>query len=57
MMKHSYPQHFFFGRKRQRNILKEKRSTREGWEILPPKKTKQQEYENKKIQSKNEQTL
>ena len=37
--------------------LIEKRSIREGWGILPPKKTKLQEYKNKKIQSKNIQTL
>ena len=48
---------FFFDRKRQRNILIEKRSTREEWGILPLKKTKLQEYENKKIQCNNEQTL
>ena len=47
----------FFHRKRQRDILIEKRSTREGWWILPPKKTNLQEYKNKKIHSKNIQTL
>ena len=35
---------FFFDRKRQKDILIEKRSKREGWEILPLKKTKLQEY-------------
>ena len=48
---------FFFDRKGRGNVLIEKRSTREGWGILPPKKTKLQEYENKKIQCNNEQTL
>ena len=48
---------FFFDRKRQRDILKEKRSTREGWEILPPKKTKLQEYKNKKVHSKHKLAL
>ena len=37
---------FFFDRKQQRNILIELRSTKEGWGILPQKKTKQQEYKN-----------
>ena len=50
-------QTLFFYRKWQRDILIKKMSTKEGWGILPPKKTKLQEYKNKKIHSKNKQTL
>ena len=45
---------FFFDKKRQRDISIEKRSTREGREILLPKKTKLQEYKNKKIHKKKQ---
>ena len=47
-----------FYRKQQRKILIELRSTKEGWGILPQKKTKQQEYKNKKLKgNNNKQTL
>ena len=56
--KASYQSHHFFYRKQQRNILIELRSTKEGWWILPQKKTKQQEYKNKKLNGNNKkQTL
>ena len=49
---------FLFDRKQQRNILIELRITKEGWGILPQKKTKQQEYKNNKLNGKNKkQTL
>ena len=47
----------FFDRKRQRDILIEEKKYKRRMRNPPTKKTKLQEYKNKKVHSKNKQTL